>query len=496
MRFSNTDDASGASQSASRSIRSEPLADGHGLFQGMQLRLSRLSLSVFLTLAVSALFGWHLLRAHAQAAAQMGRPDVPFNYAPINYSSDARDPVAKLQERLIAGKAKLEYEPQYGYLRSALKLLDVPIDSQTLVFSKTSFQYSKISPEHPRALYFNDDVYVGRVHDGKGLEFVSFDPKQGAIFYLLDEHKAAHPSFKREDLDCTQCHVAASTRGVPGVFLRSVYTADTGLPAGGKSYVTDQESPLKDRWGGWYVTGRFNGFNHMGNAVVDAKGTQKFDLVGLSKTFDKSDYLIPDSDIVAHLVLAHQTQMHNLITLTNYRTRIALYAQAQQNKRAGLPEDAPLSDAARKQFERPAEQLLRYMLFSNEAPLPGQLIASSSSYEKEFVARGPTDPKGRSLRDFDLKTGIFRYPCSYLIYSGSFDSIPEPAKEYVYHRLFEVLTGKDQSPDFVRLSGDDRKAILEILLATKPGLPEEWRDYAKSNRIHVAANRSRPHPEG
>jgi hypothetical protein len=452
---------------------------------------------VFTALSIlTVLLGWRIAHAHAQAAAQMGRPEVPFSDAPINYTAAPNDPVAKLQERLDAGKARLKYEPEFGYLRSALKLLNVPADSQTLAFSKTSFQYSKISPEHPRALYFNDDVYVGRVHDGNGLEFVSFDPAQGAIFYLLDEHQAAKPTFHREDLDCTQCHVAASTRNVPGVFLRSVYTADTGLPVGGKSYVTDQESPFKDRWGGWYVTGKFNGFNHMGNAVVAGKGNQGFDLVSLKETFDRAEYLLPDSDIVAHLVLAHQTQMHNLITLTNYKTRIALYSQAQQNKRAGLPEDASLSEGARKQFEGPAEQLLRYMLFTDEAPLPGESIAGSSSFEKEFAARGPRDRQGRSLRDFDLKSGIFRYPCSYLIYSGSFDSIPDPAKGYVYHRLFEVLTGQDQSPDFAKLSGDNRRAILEILLATKPGLPEEWRDYAKSNHVHVAAAHSSAHPHG
>ncbi len=148
-------------------------------------------------------------------------------------------------------------------------------------------------------------------------------------------------------------------------------------------------------------------------------------LVALSKPFDPSSYLIPDSDLVAHLVLAHQTQMHNLITLTNYKTRIALYAQAARNKSANLPEDTPLSDSARQQFERPAEQLLRYMLFANEAPLPGsaaERIEGSSSFAKEFAARGVRDSHGRSLRDFDLRTRTFRYPCSYLIYTESFDA--------------------------------------------------------------------------
>jgi hypothetical protein len=479
-----------------------------GVTFGTQVVRRSISKGVLTTLSIGfLLLGWHIVRAHGQIAVK-NQGYVPFSDAPINYrSDDLSDPVAKLEQQLTQGKTTLEYEPEHGYLRSVLKLLKVPVDSQTLVFSKTSFQYKKISPDHPRALYFNDDVYVGSVHEGKAIEIVSFDPMQGAIFYLLNENKVEKPAFQRAELDCTQCHIAAGTRGVPGVLLRSIYPTETGTQApSSKSYITDQESPLNERWGGWYVTGKFNGFTHMGNAVVEDKqpaqqpgSTAGLNLVALSKSFDPSSYLIPDSDVVAHLVLAHQTQMHNLITLINYKTRIALYSQAAQNKAAGLPEDAPLDDAARKQFELPAEQLLRYLLFVNEAPLPGsasERIQGSSSFEKEFAARGVRDSKGRSLRDFDLRTRTFRYPCSYLIYTESFDALPEPAKGYVYHRLFQVLSGEDQSSDFATLSGDDRKAILEILLATKSGLPEEWRDYAKSNRIHVAATRPGPHPQG
>ena len=461
-------------------------------------------------LAVAA-FGWALVRAYGQIAVR-NQGYVPYSDAPINYrSEDLSDPVAKLQQQLNAGKTTLQYEPEHGYLKSVLKLLNVPIDSQTLVFSKTSFQYKKISPEHPRALYFNDDVYVGSVHEGKAIEIVSFDPKQGAIFYLLDENKVDKPTFQRAELDCTQCHIAAGTRNVPGVLLRSIYPTSTGTQAqNSKSFITDQESPLKDRWGGWYITGKYGNQSHMANAVVGAEGSQASSptdpvsverLVALSKPFDASTYLIPDSDVVAHLVLAHQTQMHNLITLTNYKTRLALYAQANQNKNSGVSGDTPLSDSARRQFEVPAEQLLRYLLFTNEAALSDSAsakIEGSSTFEKEFIARGVRDSKGRSLRDFDLQNRIFRYPCSYLIYSESFDSLPEPAKGYVYHRLLEVLTGQDQSPDFAKLSADDRRAIFEILLATKSGLPEEWRDYAKSNhiRIQLAEKRSHPHSQG
>jgi hypothetical protein len=457
------------------------------------------------TTIIVVVLGCLAMRANAQIAVR-NQGYIPYSDPPINYrSDDLNDPVAKLQRQLDDHKASLEYEPEHGYLKSVLNLLQVPIDSQTLVFSKTSFQYPKISPEHPRALYFNDDVYVGSVHEGKAVEIVSFDPKQGAIFYLLDERKVERPAFQRAELDCTQCHIAAGTRGIPGVLLRSVYATPTGtLVPGARSFITDQESPLSERWGGWYVTGALAGQATLGNAVVgDAAGSiatpqdaAPTKLLALPTQFEPSSYLVPSSDVVAHLVLAHQTQMHNLITLTNYKTRLALYAQAQRFANAGTSAETTLSENSRQQFERPAEQLLRYLLFANEAPLPGtdrQRIIGASPFAQAFSARGVRDSKGRSLRDFDLGTRIFRYPCSYLIYSDAFDTLPEPAKGYVYHRLLDILRGQDQSQDFARLTPESRRAILEILLATKPGLPDEWREYAKSNHIRVAERQPSPH---
>jgi len=222
----------------------------------------------------------------------------------------------------------------------------------------------------------------------------------------------------------------------------------------------------------------------MGNVVVhDKDHPEQLDraaganITDLSKHIDTAAFLTGSSDIVAHLVLGHQTQMHNLITLTNYQTRIALYTAAKPG--------SALSDDQRKQYEKPAEELLRYLLFANEAPLESP-VKGDSTFAQEFAARGPRDPQGRSLRDFDLRTRIFKYPCSYLIYSEAFDALPEPAKGYVYHRLLEVLTGREQSPDFAKLTGEDRRAILEILLATKPGLPDEWNQYKKSNSLRAA----------
>ena len=431
----------------------------------------------------------------AACAAENGRVVVknqgflPFADAPINYrSARLEDPIAKLEKRIERGEVTLTYQQQHGYLKSVLDALHVPVSSQALVFSKTSFQFPQITPATPRALYYNDDVYIGQVHDGKFLEFISFDPMQGAIFYIMDERQAERPRFERAAVDCVQCHVASTTRGVPGVMLRSVFTKPSGYQAAGtKAFITGQDSPLRERWGGWYVTAAHGAEMAMANAIVsDPKHPEQLDtsaprnLTSLAGRVNTAAYLAGSSDIVALMVLAHQTQMHNLLTQTNYQTRLALF-----------------SDRDPKKFEEPAEQLVRYLLFANETPLDGP-IRGNSGFAEEFAARGPRDSRGRSLRDFDLHSRIFKYPCSYLIYSEAFDAIPEPAKGYVYRRLFEVLSGREQGPEFASLSNEDRRAILEILVATKPGLPEEWKQFVgkpnqgNSGRASIGAANHQP----
>jgi hypothetical protein len=245
------------------------------------------------------------------------------------------------------------------------------------------------------------------------------------------------------------------------------------------TFLTGHESPLDERWGGWYVTGTHGEARHMGNAVVrDRKAPEELDrnaganVTDLSDRFDARPYLAPHSDIVALMVLEHQTQLHNLITAAGYQARLALHYEQGINEALGRPPGA-MSPSTARRYEAPAEELVKYLLFAEEAPLEAP-VAGTSGFAQEFAAKGPRDSRGRSLRDFDLTTRLFRYPCSYLIYSEAFDALPEPAKAYVYRRLEEILTGRDQSPAFARLSADDRRAILEILRDTKPGPPASW----------------------
>ena len=191
------------------------------------------------------------------------------------------------------------------------------------------------------------------------------------------------------------------------------------------------------------------------------------------KRFNPRPYLSPHSDVVALMVLEHQVKMHNLITVAQYQARIAIQYAAEMNKAFGEPEGT-MSESTARRFEGPAENLVKYMLFVDEAELSDR-VEGTSTFAADFAARGPRDPQGRSLRDFDLTTRLFRHPCSYLIYSKAFDALPAPVKDRVYLRLWEVLSGKDQSPAFARRTPEERRAILEILLATKPDLPDYWR---------------------
>jgi hypothetical protein len=413
---------------------------------------------------------------------------------PIRYEAPPlKDPVAQLQQRMERGETRLEYSAPGGYLLSVLKQLNVQPSSQTLVFSKTSFQFQYISPANPRALYFNDNVYVGWVRGGDVVEVSAVDPDRGAVFYSLDQRQTDKPRFVRRD-ECLQCHASPRTQGVPGHLVRSVYPDAEGLPllqAG--SFQTDHTSPFRERWGGWYVTGTHGMSRHMGNNWVrDVGRADQLDteaganvtrLQGLVKL---DHYLRPDSDLVALMVLEHQTKLHNLLTRANWETRIALHQQEDMNRALGQPSDQWF-DSTRRRIYSHVEDLLKYMLFTEEPRLDAA-VAGTSGFQDEFPKTGPRDRRGRSLRDLDLKTRLFRFPCSFLIYSDAFAALPRAARDHLYQRLHDVLTGKDQSKEFNSLSRDDRTAILEILLETKSDLPETWKVRTESFNPGKRAN--------
>ncbi|MHB8865426.1 MAG: hypothetical protein ACYC6N_23855 [Pirellulaceae bacterium] len=400
---------------------------------------------------------------------------------PIDYFGTAvQDPVARLQERIEQGEVELAFSDNAGYLSSVLQALDVPISSQVLVFSKTSFQQAKISPRRPRALYFNDDVYVGWVQQGDVMEVSAIDPQQGAIFYTLEQQPSKRPRFVRQTHNCLVCHGSSHTEGVPGNFVRSIFPDRLGHPVlSAGTFRTDYTSPLRERWGGWYVTGTHGDQRHMGNVVLKAGSDPSAldvesgaNLVELAERIDVTPYLSPHSDIVALMLLEYQVTAHNRLTAANYSARIT--ARDAQIMNEALGHDAGSeSESTRRRLDAAAERVLDVLLMVNEQVLTAP-ITGTSSCAAEFQQRGPVDAGGRSLRQLDLQTRLFRYPCSYLIYSEAFDALPEPLRKRVLRRLWEVLTGADVSEKFQHLSASDRQDILAIIRDTKSGLPDYW----------------------
>lgn len=393
---------------------------------------------------------------------------------PIEYEKAAvSDAIYQLQQKIKAGEVELQWDKRRGWLPAVLQQLKVPISSQTLVFSKTSLQRHRISPTHPRALYYNDNVYVGYVQQGDLLEISAVDPHLGAVFYTIDQKNPEQPIISRDPGHCMSCHVSSRTQGVPGYLVRSVFPTITGEPnfrLGTKT--TDHTTPIAERFGGWYVTGQHGAMRHRGNVITVEDGNQPIDVeLGanrqeLDELIDASAYLEPGSDLVALMVLEHQAQAHNYITKAAYQTRTAIFYDQAINRALDRSEGT-ISESSHGRIKSAGEDLLEYLLFSGEAKLTSP-VQGSSKFTQEFAAMGPADQQGRSLREFDLKTRLFRYPCSFLIYSESIDALPAPMREYLRERLSEILSGEDQSKAFAHLTAEDRTAIREILFETKP----------------------------
>jgi hypothetical protein len=388
-----------------------------------------------------------------------------YDDAPIGYSAQTpKDRIARLQAKITSGEVKLKWDEQFGWLPALLDELKIPKSSQMLVFSQTSLQRREINPRNPRSIFYNEDVYIGYIPHAPMMEISAVDPQLGGVFYSIDQVPQEKPSFTRSQ-ECIQCHVSGRTLGVPGHFVRSLRTDGGGeIKSGTDTGEITHCTPLADRWGGWYVTGQHGPQTHLGNLV----GASAFDrhsgepgyrgnLTDLSQIIDTRKYLTPHSDIVALMVLEHQGHMHNYITRLNYETRMmtATYGHI-------------------RYLKNQVNAFLRYLLFTEEAPLSAP-VSGDPQYIADFTAAARRDSKGRSLRDLDLQTRMFRYPCSFLIYSEAFDQIPTVMREHLLQRLHDILTGQNTDPQFAKLGASDRQAILEILCETKPNLPDYWR---------------------
>jgi hypothetical protein len=403
------------------------------------------------------------LGAVGAVAGQLQHPGLLRNHPAISYASTpTHDAITELNRKLKSGEATLEPHGRSGYLQSVLTALKIPVESQVLVFSKTSFQAPRISPQNPRAIYFNDTVAVGWVRGGEVLEFAAQDPAQGTLFYTLSQTPAGTPQIDRNDT-CVSCHASEATHYVPGMFVGSVYPAPDGTTRYGPAYTTDHRTPFEIRYGGWFVTGTHQATRHLGNAIASDSTDlaamvtpETVHVTSLEGRFDPDGYLSLHSDVVALVVLEHQAKMLNLMTRIGWESRIG-------SKESG------------RSLENAAAELVDYLLFVDEAPIPGP-VTGTSGFAEQFAAQGPRDRKGRSLRELSLTNRMLKYPCSYLIYSEPFDAMPAAAKAAVYARMWEILSGEERGARYDRLTPADRQAIVEILRDTKKDLPAYFND--------------------
>ena len=265
---------------------------------------------------------------------------------------------------------------------------------------------------------------------------------------------------------------------MPRFILGSGYIGTDGNLVSHEGWIlTSERTPLRNRWGGWYVTGQHGDQVHLGNLIVsDVAALQDLDslrvgnITNLDGLLDMSPYPVRHSDIVALLVIEHQVAMQNLITRVNYDTRSALEAGEGQR---GADEERnvaaiDLTDAAEVEAAETAaangfdtdvatiaEPLVRALLFADAVELAGP-IEGTSGFAGQFEARGIRDSAGRSLRDLELTRRVFRFPLSYLIHSEAFDALPDATRNHVYGRIAEILEGEDPSGDFAHLSPSDR----------------------------------------
>ncbi len=388
---------------------------------------------------------------------------------PLRYSeANSNDPIARLAAELAKGERKVDGTTPLEKLRFVLKLLEIPEESQILVFSKTSKQNSLIHPGNPRCLFFNENSYVGYVPGGD-IEVITHDPLLGSVYYLIGTGDHPHAlQIKRDNSDCLSCHGTARTESIPGVLVRSVFPDENGQPLLSLgTFLTDNSSPLRERWGGYYVTGR-SSLPHLGNRTYQESDDRELpqespELMTLAGKIDVSRYPRPTSDIVSLMLLEHQCQLHNQLIAAGMNYRRIHWLQKLLD-----PAVDPDAGLAGKQADESARKIVDLLLFENEAD-PGESgVEGDPAFQDAFARRFPKSSAGRSLADFQLGTRLFKHRCSYMIYSKTFEALPARIKSAVIGRLHQVLESEPADGNHPGIKASERHKIAAILQETLP----------------------------
>src|SRR5262245_21755519 len=426
----------------------------HGERQGraaaMRSAARRLAVRVRLCSSVVSFCFSISVIAGGAAAAEAVRPGI---YNPL-HEYDTR-PVEDRFTGLLAAwdkgeKPEIDTSSDLAFLRSLLKELDVPVSSQMLVFTATSLQKGLISARNPRAIYFNDDTYVGFVPRGR-IEVISLDPQLGGVFYIFDRLRPGSRPAVHRSADCMNCHAPRYMNNIPGLVIESVIPGMTG--GGERAFRREQSGhgvAIADRFGGWHLTGTGESMPHnWANQLLIRKNGEALEVPNPpGERCDLTRYLRPTSDLLAQLLHEHQVGFVNRALQASYQFRELAAAD-------------PVDEAALAELSAP---LVRYLLFADESPLTAGMIADSP-FAADFTAAGKRDSAGRSLRDLEGSTHLLRHRCSYMIYSTTFSGLPVPLHQRVLSDLAFALDG---SPAGTHLPPEERAAIRKILIATLP----------------------------
>lgn len=387
-----------------------------------------------------------------------------FSPAHEYHTRELNDPFTRLIADFESGKRELDNQSSKAFIASMLDHLDVPASSQLLIFSRTSLQTRHISGSNPRAVYFNENVYIGYIPGGK-VEITSFDPDLGGIFYIMDIPKSDKLPVINRAGTCMNCHSVAETRRVPGLSIRSVIPGPNwGALARFRNKQIGHQIPFGERFGGWHVTGDPGISDHKGNLIGRKEGGKIVtEVIEPGTEFDWSSYLAGTSDILPHLILEHQAGFMHIALEASYRARTYRHIGKGKLK----PENVEVLHGL-------AEELVRYLLFADEAKFPAGGIRVDPRYREDFLADRKEASNGISLKDLDLETRLFKHRCSYLIYGDVFQATPDLFRQHVYQVLGEAISIENPDPDFSYLAVDEKKAIRGILRETVSDLPDGW----------------------
>jgi len=399
----------------------------------------------------------------ALACAEPGYKN--FDEPPHNYhSAPLKDRFTKLKASLESGRIPLDHSSEKAFVVSLLRALDIPASSQMLVFSTTSLQLRFITPRNPRAIFFNDGLYVGYIPGAK-IEILSMDPELGAIFYIFDIPADSRPIAIERSERCVNCHTREETGFVPGLVIKSVIPGPTGGSL--KTFRKEQTGhgiPFVERFGGWYVTGDREIAQKWGNVIGRYSGEEiSRNVIKPGQLFDFAKYPVATSDILPQLVLEHQAGFANRVLQASYRARTAFYL-----------DKGNLTPAHYAELDEQARIVVRYLLFADEVPLPAGGVEGDPAFRADFAKAGRVAPGGASLREFDLRTRLFRNRCSYMIYSPEFEGLPARMKQQIYIRLREALSVEIPVKEYAYLPAAEKRAIHAILKGTLSDLPAGW----------------------